>query len=213
MKDWYEGVHLVLFAAREAVQESLGFIHFELVFGHTVRGHLKLLKEKCLTETSDLNLLDYVSDFKEKLYNACKLAQENLKSSQLKMKVWYDKNARNRNFKPGDKVLVFLPIPGHPLQARYYGPYKIESKISDVNYVVSTPDRRKQKQVCHINMLNEYHERCDRNLVKPVSTLANVKKVQNCIESYMGIDINEKDCNQSARLQNSTIFADFDTKV
>lgn len=29
----------------------------------------------------------------------------------------------------------------------------------------------------------------------------------------MGIDINEKDCNHSARLQNSTIFADFDTKV
>lgn len=129
------------------------------------------------------------------------------------MKVWYDKNARNRSFKPGYKVLVFLPISGHPLQARYYGPYEIESKISDVINVVSTPERQKQKQMCHINMLKEYHERCDRNLVKPVSALANVKKVQNCIESDMGIDINEKDCNQSARLQNSTIFADFDTKV
>ena len=55
-KDWDEGVHLVLFAAREAVQESLGFSPFELVFCHTVRGPLKLLKEKWLTETSDLNL-------------------------------------------------------------------------------------------------------------------------------------------------------------
>lgn len=63
--NWDEGVHLVLFAAREAVQESLGFSPFELVFGHTIRGPLKLLMEKCLTETSDLNLLDYVSDFKE----------------------------------------------------------------------------------------------------------------------------------------------------
>ena len=35
-KDWDEGVHLVLFAAREAVQESLGFSPFQLVFGHTV---------------------------------------------------------------------------------------------------------------------------------------------------------------------------------
>ena len=58
-KDWDEGVHLVLFAARETVQECLGFSPFELVFGHTVRGPLKLLKEKWLTETSDLNLLDY----------------------------------------------------------------------------------------------------------------------------------------------------------
>lgn len=49
------------------------------MFGHTVRGPLKLLKENWLTDTSDLDLLDYVSDFKEKLYTACKLAQENLK--------------------------------------------------------------------------------------------------------------------------------------
>lgn len=103
-----------------------------------------MLKEKWLTESGDLNLLNYVSDFKEKYYTACKLAQKNVKNSQLKMKVWYDKNAENRNFNPGDKVLVFLLIPGHPLlQARYYGPYEIESKIDDVNYVVSTPDRRK----------------------------------------------------------------------
>ena len=30
-KDWDEGVHLLLFAARESVQESLGFSPFELV--------------------------------------------------------------------------------------------------------------------------------------------------------------------------------------
>ena len=41
-KDWDDGVHLVLFAAREAVQESLGFSPFEFVFGHTVRGTFKI---------------------------------------------------------------------------------------------------------------------------------------------------------------------------
>ena len=45
-KDWDEGIHLLLFAVRESVQESLGFSPFELVFGHSVRGPLKLLKEK-----------------------------------------------------------------------------------------------------------------------------------------------------------------------
>ena len=44
-KDWDDGVHFVLFAAREAVQESLGFSPFELVFGHNVRGPLLFLKE------------------------------------------------------------------------------------------------------------------------------------------------------------------------
>ena len=39
-KDCDEGVHLVLFAAREAVQEALGFSPFQLLFGHTVRKRL-----------------------------------------------------------------------------------------------------------------------------------------------------------------------------
>jgi len=44
-KDWNEGVPLLLFAAREAIQESLGFSPFELVFGLLPCGALKLLKE------------------------------------------------------------------------------------------------------------------------------------------------------------------------
>ena len=61
-KRWDEGIHLLLFAARDSVQESLGFTPFELVFGHTVRGPLRLLKEKLLVDDdSSLNLLQYVS--------------------------------------------------------------------------------------------------------------------------------------------------------
>ena len=56
-KDWDEGFHLLLFAGRESVQESLGFSPFELVFGHSVRGPLKLLKEKFLSNNqTHLNL-------------------------------------------------------------------------------------------------------------------------------------------------------------
>ena len=62
-KDWDEGIHLLLFAVRESVQESLGFIPFELLFDHTVRGPFQLLKEKFLfDDDSSLNLLQYVSD-------------------------------------------------------------------------------------------------------------------------------------------------------
>ncbi|KAJ8019215.1 hypothetical protein HOLleu_42344 [Holothuria leucospilota] len=49
-RDWDEGIPFVMFAARESLQESLGFSPFELVFGHTVRGPLKLLKEKWLSD-------------------------------------------------------------------------------------------------------------------------------------------------------------------
>ena len=45
-KDWDEGIHLLRFAVRESVQGNLDFGPFELVFGHTVRGPLKLFKKK-----------------------------------------------------------------------------------------------------------------------------------------------------------------------
>ena len=49
-KDWDVGLPLLMFAARESLQESLGFNPFDLVFGHRVRGPLKLLKEQWLND-------------------------------------------------------------------------------------------------------------------------------------------------------------------
>ena len=64
--DWDEGVHLLLFAVRDSVQESLGFSPFELVFRHSVRGLLKLSKENLLSEDdSSLDILNYVSNFRQ----------------------------------------------------------------------------------------------------------------------------------------------------
>ena len=53
-KDWDEGIHLLLFAAREAVQKSLGFSPFELVFRREVRGPLRLLKECWLDDDNEV---------------------------------------------------------------------------------------------------------------------------------------------------------------
>ena len=103
---------MFLFAVRESVQECLGFSPFELVFGHTVRGPLKLLKKILSDDDRSLNLLQYASDFKNRLTKAYEAAQSNLKSAQSKMKLRYGENAQDRNFEPGDKVLALLPIPG-----------------------------------------------------------------------------------------------------
>ena len=80
-RQWDERVHLVLFAACETIQEALGFSSFELVFGWTVHGPLKLLKEAWLGEDTNMNKLDYVSDLCEKLHTATELAKDNLKSA------------------------------------------------------------------------------------------------------------------------------------
>ena len=97
------------------------------------------------------------------------MAKRNLQESQSKMKVWYDRKAKSRCFEPGDRVLVLFPVVGNRLQAKYYGPYKVVKKISDTNYLVKTPGRRKETQVCHINMLKAYHEKPKPELVNLVT--------------------------------------------
>ena len=122
-KCWDEGVHFLLFAVRESVQESTGFSPFQLVFGHAVRGPLKLLKEKILCEEDKpLNLLRYVAEFKAKLTKACELAKSNLMSAQKIMKERYDKKTVERKFQPGDKVLVLLPIKENPVTSEVLRP-------------------------------------------------------------------------------------------
>lgn len=127
---------------RETPQESLGFSPCDLVFSHTVRGPLQLLKEKWLSESpkTEHNVLDYVSSIRERLNHTCQLARENVAQSQSKMKRCYDIKSVLRVFKPGEKVLVLLPLPGSSLQSRFSGPYTVERKLSDTDYVVQTPN-------------------------------------------------------------------------
>ena len=202
-KDWDGGIHLLLFTVRESVQETLGFSLFELVFGHTVRRPLKLLKEKFLSDDdSSLNLLQYVSDFKNRLSKACEVARPNLKSAQSKMKLHYDEKSQDRIFAPGDKVLALLQIPGRPLQARYYGSYTVDKKLSDVNYIVNTPGRRKQKQICHINMLKKYIDR-DSFVISSVHLVNSVPHEHNQMDTEDSNFV--KSDPSSSKLQNSDI--------
>ena len=115
-----------------------------------------MAEEKWLNDETDTNLLDYVSKFKYRLNRASEIARENLKAPQTKMRKWDGKDTKSRVVSPRDKVLVLFQIPGHPLQARYHGPYTKESTVGEVDYIVKTPERRKGRQLCHINMLKEY---------------------------------------------------------
>ena len=175
---------------------------------------LKAVKDEWLSEEPDHNLLDYVTDFRYKLYKACEMAQNNLKGAQEKMKTWYDKKARRRVFKAGDKVLVLLPVVGEPLRAKFSGPYKIEKKISDLNYIVCTPDRGKKRRMCHINMLKEYF---DREGTNPVVAVQMVNIEGECSEECedQSVDVTPKgvDTGCTPKLNNTEVLNNIELKV
>ena len=185
-------------------------------------GPLLLLKEKWLDEDPEkISVLKYVATFKDRLFRAGQIAKRNLQESQSKMKVWYDRKAKSRCFEPGDRVLVLFPVVGNPLQAKYSGPYKVVRKISDTNYLVKTPGRRKETQVCHINMLKAYHEKPKPELVTLNNRLGleSLTHSKDCVgqvaekEEDTESEVRLENDQQPIKIQNSQILNDLGTKL
>nr|XP_055072798.1 uncharacterized protein LOC129452795 [Misgurnus anguillicaudatus] len=168
--------------------------------------------------SSKVNILDYVSKFRSRLHDACLLAKESLASVQENMKRQYDFKTVARSFLPGDKVLVLLPVTGSSLSARFCGPYTIAKKMSETDYMVNTPDRKRQSRVCHINMLKSYHDR-----EKPLADAADQMKKPTISSVVTAVDLgSSRGCagddedgvmlrntpQQCARLPNSEIIKD-----
>ena len=100
------------------------------------------------------------------------------------MKESYDKNSVKRSFQVGDKVLAFLPVTGAPLHAMYFGQYVVEKKENELNCVIVTHNRRKSKQLCHVNMLKLHYERRKQSsvlmqLAQEVLLLMQLKSYEN----------------------------------
>ncbi len=196
-KDWDIGLPLVLFAVREVPNESLGFSPFELLFAHDVRGPLRMIEQTWRAREEVKPCLKTVSDMKERLKKAWEIAGANMKSSQMKMKEQYDKKSKQRSFSPGDEVVMFSSVAGDPLSCKFSGPFKVLKKISPVNYVIATPDRRKKERNCHINLLKKYHRRQQTPEPEEKSpTIENKEVLAICVdaeektseEGYLGMD-------------------------
>lgn len=205
-RDWEEGLPWLLLAAREVVQESTGFSPNELVFGHQVRGPLAILKSNLESSDPPLNLFDYINGFRRRLFLAGKLASENLKKAQRKMKRWFDQKSERRVFHPGDKVLALLPIQGSPFQAKFYGPYFVLRQVSEQDYMVSTPDRKRPTQLCHVNLLKPYFGRTLEE--KDVKAVAASVKVDLSCTAGLDEDVQTPDdAVFQPRLKNSEILS------
>lgn len=143
-KDHDKGLSYLLFAVRKTLNESQIFAPFEQTFTYAVKGPMKLVRDKLLGKDDEVGLLQFVTEVNEMLSESWKIAGENLTKEQNKQKIWYDRKARSRHFNPDDEVLLLLPVQGLPLSAKFAGPYIFVKKVSDVNYVIATPDRRKK---------------------------------------------------------------------
>ena len=136
--DWENYLPAALFALRTVTHESTGFTPAELVHGKNLRTPATLLYEKCLEPAEENNnVVEYIFQLINRMKRCQELAIENMKQTQIKRKVWYERNAVKREFSPGDLVLVLLTNRQNKLTVQWKGPGKIAKKISVTNYVIS----------------------------------------------------------------------------
>ena len=160
-KQWHRYINPLLFAYREVPQEATEFSPFELLYGRTLRGPMQILKELW---TSEIEILEtktsyqYVLDLRNRLEATTKLAQKELRKNQIKNKRLYDRKAKRREFKVGDKVLVLLPTSSNKLLMHWRGPYTITKHVASNNYKTNTKNKFK---AYHANMLKLYFARSE----------------------------------------------------
>ena len=159
-KNWDKLIPYLLFAYREVPQASTGFSPFELLYCRNVRGPLDILRETWeASHKSEESVVSYVLATQEKLRDMAEIVQKNLTKAQKKQKLWYDQNARMREFAAGDPVLVLLPTSTSKLRGQWQGPYQVVKRVGKVSYLVDMHDKRKRRRVFHVNMLKGFRGR------------------------------------------------------
>ncbi|XP_063613940.1 uncharacterized protein LOC134787153 [Penaeus indicus] len=160
-KMWPRFIDPLLFSYREVPQASTKFSPFELVYGHSVRGPLALLRElwegdREAIEDDTRTTYEYVINLRERLQETCKLAQKELEKAGDSYQYYYDKRAREREVNVGDKVLLLLPTSHNKLLLQWQGPFEVVKKANRYNYVLNINGTERKY---HINMIKRYHER------------------------------------------------------
>ena len=155
-KDWDRYLDALLFAYREAPQESLGFAPFELLYGRSVNGPLQILRQLWTKEQSDPDVrttYQYVVDLRNRLQETWDLAHEELRRKQVTQKRQFDYRAKPRSFTAGDQVLVLLPTSDNKLLMQWKGPFEVLERIEGNDYRIQLANRKK---VLHANLLKQY---------------------------------------------------------
>ena len=109
-RNWDKLIPLILFAYRDAVQESTGYTPFELACTHEVKGLLDVPKGTWVpTAGLDEDIAKYVGQVHARMKEISEEVQKNLDMAQKQQKHWYDKRSRKRELKAGEHVLLLLP--------------------------------------------------------------------------------------------------------
>ena len=158
-REWHRYLIPTLFALRELPSDRTGFSAFELLYGRSVRGPLSVLRdlwEDRTLQEDERTSFQYVIELQEKLAECSQIAAQHADVSSSRYKTYFDLKSQDRQFKPGDEVLVLLPSDTSKLLITWNGPYKVLERRGKVDYLIEDP---RGPRLYHANLLKKYHRR------------------------------------------------------
>ncbi|UYV79391.1 K02A2.6-like [Cordylochernes scorpioides] len=158
-KDWDQVLPFVTFAYNTAKQEATGYTPFFLVHARVAETYIDAVLSYLPVEISD----DYVGKLVTRAEEARQFSRSRLPQSQAKDRRLYDQKHTPVFYEKDDLVWVFTPIRkvglSEKLLKRYFGPYKVTKKLSEVTYEVEPvdplPRSRKSKDIVHVILDSE----------------------------------------------------------
>ncbi|UYV73923.1 K02A2.6-like, partial [Cordylochernes scorpioides] len=159
-KDWDQVLPYVTFAYNTAKQEATGYTPFFLVHARKAETYIDAVLPYLPDEISD----DYVGELVTRAEEARQLSRSRLLQSQAKDRRLYDQKHTPVYYQKDDLVWVFTPIRkvglSEKLLKRYFGPYRVTKKLSEVTYEVEpvdpSPRSRKAKDIVHVIRMKPY---------------------------------------------------------
>ncbi|UYV80156.1 hypothetical protein LAZ67_18001842, partial [Cordylochernes scorpioides] len=163
-KNWDEILPFITHAYNTTIQETTGYSPFFLLFG---REPMSLLDDENIPTDSNMDDYDeYIENYLDKIARTRQVVINNTEKTQERMKRNYDKKHNERIYEPGHLVAVWTPVRKigkcEKLLRKYFGPYRILKKLSNVNYLIEPKDNPGQDPlIVHVSRIKPYFERID----------------------------------------------------
>ncbi|MCG8045677.1 MAG: DDE-type integrase/transposase/recombinase, partial [Candidatus Thiodiazotropha endolucinida] len=159
-RNWDTLLPFVMMAYRSAAHETVGMSPNALMLGRETSTPLDIQFEMPHFMKAP-NVNDYVWEVKENLETSHTFVREFTGMSMFRQKQYHDMKSNYNRFMPDEYVYVYFPVTKTGQSAKltsfWRGPYKIESKISDVLYKINC-GRNRTPQVIHVDRLKKAKE-------------------------------------------------------
>ena len=151
--NWDLRIGLALMAIRSAVQSSIGYSPYFLLFGREMRLPADLVYDVPHEQYS--SSVEAVSTLRSTIQSVHATVISNMESSHKRQKDCYDRRSHGLRYSIGDTVWLVNKNPTllvNKFHDRWVGPYIIIKRCSDLVYEIKNPTTGKSKRV-HYNLL------------------------------------------------------------